>query len=485
MNKTIFNVILLTMAILLFIPSMGFSQNIADEIDKLMLQYQDYGQFNGTVLVAENGEVIFKKGYGLANMDWNISNEVDTKFKIASITKQFTSMLIMQLVKEGKVKLDGKITDYLSDYRKDTGEKVTIHHLLTHTSGIPSFTNLPGFWSDSTRKHYETDYMVKNLHSGDLEFEPGSEFKYNNTGYALLAVIIEKVTNKSFEENLQERIFNPLKMNNSGVDRNERILDNRANGYLKQGVEYVNAPYGYMLNTLGAGDMYSTVEDLYLWDQALYTKKLLSEKYKKIMFTPFLENYAYGWGVYKVALGESTDSVQVVTHSGGIPGFRTRIFRIIKDKHLIVVLNNTGITGTNEMCEAITNILYDKPYELPKLSIADTIYQTILESGAESAVKQYHKLKADHQVEYNFKEYELNTLGYQLLGMKKVKEAIEIFKLNVAEYPEAFNPYDSLGEAYMIDGEKELAIKNYAKSLEINPENIGAIKMLGKVIQAK
>ena len=154
-------------------------------------------------------------------------------------------------------------------------------------------------------------------------------------------------------------------------------------------------------------------------------------------------------------------------------------------RNCFVVLNNTGSTGTSEMCEAITNILYDKPYELPKLSIADALGKTILESDAESAVKQYHKLKADHEEEYNFKEYELNMLGYQLLGMKKVKEAIEILKLNVDEYPEAFNPYDSLGEAYMIDGEKELAIKNYAKSLQLNPNNTGAIVMLDRINKAK
>ncbi len=478
-------VLAIVIGIMLFISYQGFGQNIADEVDKMMLQYHDYGQFNGTVLVAESGKVIFKKGYGFANMDWDIPNKPDTKFKLASITKQFTAMLTMQLVQEGKVELDEKITVYLPSYRKDTGGKVTIHHLLTHTSGIPSYTNLPGFWSDSTRNHYEMDYMVENLCSGDLEFEPGSEYKYNNTGYVLLAVIIENVTKKSFEENLQERIFSPLKMTSSGVVRNGRILDNRASGYIKQGDEYVTAPYLYMLNAFGAGDMYSTVEDLYIWDRALYTKKLLSEKNKKIMFTPFLDNYAYGWGVTKVALGESTDSVAVVWHSGGIPGFNTEIFRLINDKHLIVVLNNTGRTDTEGILMAITNILYDMPYELPKISIAETIGETILNSDVESAIEQYHKLKSNNENEYNFVESQLNILGYQLLGMDRVKDAIEIFKLNIEEYPEAFNPYDSLGEAYMIDGQNDLAIKNYAKSLEINPKNTGAINMLGKIIQAK
>jgi len=485
MNKTIIRVIVTLTIFLFLIPYNGIAQDKAAEIDKMMQLYHDYGQFNGTVLVAENGKVIFKKGYGLANMEWNIPNKPNTKFRIGSITKQFVAMQIMQLVQEGKIKLDGKLIDYLPEYRKDTGELVTIHHLLTHTSGIPTYTGLPGFWSDSTRNHYEIDYMIKNFHSGDLEFEPGSDYKYNNTGYFLLAVIIEKITGKSFEENLQERIFTPIKMKNSGVDRNERLLDNRANGYMKQGTEYLNEPYFYMLNALGAGDIYSTVEDMYLWDRALYSKKLLSEKYKKIMFTPFLDNYAYGWGISKVALGESTDSVDVIAHSGGINGFNTRIFRLIKDNHLVVVFNNTGATNTSGICNSITNIIYDEPYELPKISIAETIGKTISKSDVESAIKQYHDFKTNRKDEYNFEEYELNTLGYQLLAMEKVKEAIEILKLNIEEYPEAFNPYDSLGEAYMIDGQKDLAIKNYAKSLEINPKNTGAINMLGKIIQAK
>jgi len=217
------------------------SRDKVSKIDELMTTVYENGHFNGSVLVAENGKVIYSKGFGFANMAWNIPNKSNTIFRIGSITKQFTSMVIMQLVDEGKIDLDGILSDYLPEYRKDTGEKITIHHLLTHTSGIPSYMGLPGFMSDSTRNHYQIDYMVKNFHSGDLEFEPGSKFNYINTGYYLLAVIIEKVTGKSFEENLQERILNPLQMNNSGIDRNEEILKNRAAGYTKHLTGMVNS----------------------------------------------------------------------------------------------------------------------------------------------------------------------------------------------------------------------------------------------------
>lgn len=476
-----------TIFVLFFLCLTGlFAQDKAVKIDELLNKFYEDGQFNGVALVAEKGQVILNKGYGLANMEWNIPNQADTKFRIGSITKQFAAMLTMQLVQEGKINLQGKLSDYLPAYRKDTGEKITIHHLLTHTSGIPPYTGLPGVWSDSLRKHYETEYLVKHFHSGDLEFEPGTKFKYNNSGYYLLAVIIEKVSGKSFEENLQERILKPLHMNNSGVDRNERIQGKKAAGYLKNIEGLTNDPYFHMSNALGAGDMYSTVEDLYLWDRALYKDQLLSEKNKKIMFTPFLSNYAYGWGVYKVPLGDSTtDSLDVISHSGGINGFNTIIFRLIKDQHLIVLFNNTGSTNLSGMSRMITNILYDKPFEMPKKSIAITIGKIVLNEGAEEAIKMYHDLKANQKDTYNFEEFELNNLGYQLLQLKKVKDALEIFKLNVAEYPEAFNPYDSLGEAYMNNGEKELAIKNYAKSLELNPNNTNAIVMLERIRQMK
>jgi tetratricopeptide (TPR) repeat protein len=228
-----------------------------------------------------------------------------------------------------------------------------------------------------------------------------------------------------------------------------------------------------------AGAMYSTVEDLYLWDQALYADRLLSKELKDVMFKPGLENYAYGWVVVNVPVGQTTK--RRIFHGGGINGFNTLLVRLVDDKHLIVLLNNTGGTKLNDMARGITNILYGLPAEKPRKSIAETLLQTISDQGIEAALKQYRDLKRQQPDEYDWSEPELNILGYQLLGMNKVKEAIEVFKLNVEVYPQASNTYDSLGEAYLKNGEKELAIKNYAKSLELNPKNTHAIDMLKKI----
>ncbi len=457
------------------------AQDKAAEIDKLMMRYHTYGQFNGTVLVAESGKVIFKKGYGLANMEWNIPNEPGTKFRLGSITKQFTSMLIMQLVQEGKVNLDGKMTDYLPDYRKDTGDQVTIHHLLTHTSGIPSYTNSPVFFKEVSRDPYTVDEFIKKFCSGDLEFEPGSRFSYNNSGYFLLGAVIENVTGKTYEKVLKERILDPLGMKNTGYDHHDQIIAKRAGGYEKTFHGYVNAAYLDMSLPYAAGSLYSTVEDLYLWDQTLYTNDLLSERLKSIMFKPYLNNYAYGWNIRKIPFSEAGDSLLVVSHGGGINGFNTRISRLVDDKHLIVLLNNTGGTNLGSMSLGIVNILYGKPYDMPEKSIAKALYREIMEKDITSGINRYHELKEKFPDEYNFSVSELNRLGYQLLAANKVDEAIEIFKLNAEVYPEASNVYDSLGEGYMKKGRKELAIKNYAKSLELNPQNTNAVKMLMRI----
>jgi len=230
-----------------------------------------------------------------------------------------------------------------------------------------------------------------------------------------------------------------------------------------------------------AGSLYSTVEDLYLWDQALYKTKLISKKYMKMMFTPYHSRYAYGWGVRKMALSELKDSLNVVSHGGGINGFVTLISRLVDDRHLIVLFNNTGGTDLNEISIGIVNILYDRPYDMPKKSIANALYETLTKKDVTSAIKHYHELKEKYPDDYDFRLRELNSLGYQLLGTDMVDEAIEIFRLNAEVYPKLSNVYDSLGEAYMEKGEKELAIINYAKSLELNPKNKNAIEMLKKM----
>lgn len=469
-------VILNSLSIILVLFISITAQTKSEKIDNLLARYTDYNLFNGSVLIVEDGEVILKKGYGFANMEYDIPNSPETKFRIGSITKQFVSTLIMQLVEEGKINLDEKMTVYLPDYRKDTGDKVTIFHLLTHTSGIPSYTNIPKVWTDSLRLQYSVDYLIEHFCQGDLEFEPGTEYRYNNSGYVLLGKIVEVITGKSLSDALHERIFKPAGMLNTGIDNEQKILKKRASGYERTFDGFVGTPFFNITNAFGAGAMYSTVEDMFLWDRILYTDELLTAESKEKMFTPYLSNYGFGWGILNVVMGK--DSIKIVSHSGGLNGFNTRLTRFVDDNHTIILFNNFSGASLGELSKQISNIIYDEKFEYPKKSIAKHLYEIIESSDIGTALSLYPMLKTEEGESFNFAEQELNSLGYHLLRSDRVDEAIEIFKLNIEAYPEAFNVYDSMGEAYMIAGNSELAIKNYKKSVELNPKNFGGIEKL-------
>ena len=477
-NLKMLRLTLVTAALLLGFQHAALAQDHAAKIQELLALAHKYRQFNGSALVAENGKVVYKGAFGLANMEWDIPNTPDTKFRLGSITKQFTATVTMQLVEQGKIKLDAKISDYLPDYRKDIGQKVTIHQLLTHTSGIPSYTSQPGFFENVSRNPYKVDDFVKKYASGDLEFEPGSKYSYNNSGYFLLGAIIEHVTGKPYEQVLKERIFDPLGMKNTGYDHHDTIIPKRATGYRKTSDGYTNAAYLDMSIPYAAGSLYSTVEDLYLWDQALYSDKLLSAESKALMYKPVLEDYGYGWVVQNASFKQNGNSVQTISHGGGINGFTTTIVRFPQEKNLIVMLDNTGTGYLDRLSDSIAKILYNQPYEQPKMSIVSVLEKTIVEKGIEAGIAQYRDLKAKQGALYDFAEGQLNQLGYQLLRSGKPKEALEIFKLNVEAYPKSFNTYDSLGEAYVAINERELAKQNYKKALELNPNNASAVAAL-------
>jgi CubicO group peptidase (beta-lactamase class C family) len=461
----------------------GDAPGNAAKIDKLMLQYADCCLFTGTVLVSDHDKIIFKNGYGLANREWNIPNTPDVKFRLGSITKQFTSMLIMQQVAKGSIKLDAHLSDYLPYYRQDTGLKVTISQLLSHTSGIPSYTEEPKFFSDESRNYYAVDDFVKKFCSGDLQFTPGTKFHYDNSGFFILGAILEHVTGKTYEALLQENILVPLGMKDSGYDHYADILPKRASGYQQELAGVVNAPYLDMALPYAAGSLYSTVEDLYKWDQALYTDKLIPDNLKQKLFTPNLENYGYGWDIRTIPANEPGAGQTLISHGGGINGFNTLEERLVGDHDLIVIFNNTPGASLGEMSMGIRAILYGQQPATPKRSLIHNLGQTLINHGVETAVAQYREIKSTKPDAYDFSESALNQLGYMLLEKDRNADAVAIFKLNVEEYPKSGNACDSLAEAFAKDGQKQQAIFYYRKSLELDPINQNAVGKLKELEQ--
>ena len=465
--------------IIMFASNCVWAQSVQEKIDQLIQKYNEFNYFNGSVLVANNFEVMFKKGYGYANVEWNIPNDSETKHRLGSITKQFTSMLIMQLVEKGKIKLDGKICDYLPYYRKDTGNKITIEMLLTHQSGIPSYTSREDFQEKLMRKFYKPDDFIKEYCSDDLEFEPGKKFLYDNSGYFILGAIIEHVTGMTYENALRKNILEPLNMQNTGYDWSSAILPKRASGYERTITGLVNAPFLDMSLPYAAGSLYSTVEDLFVWDKALQTEKLISKKYLDEIFKgrvdAFGGKYAFGWSILKKTIGN--DMFDVITHGGGINGFNT-INYMIPQKGLVVILfSNAGGAPLNEMTDKIIDIINGKEVKMPLKSLAQHLHKIIGEEGIKEAVEQFKQLKEEKDL-FLLQEREMNKLGYEYLGKNKVDEALEIFKLNTQEFPNSYNAFDSFAEALLKKGNKEEAIANYKKSLELNPRNQSGIKAL-------
>ncbi|MBZ0178640.1 MAG: serine hydrolase [Melioribacteraceae bacterium] len=460
------------------------AQDKAQKIDEFIQKMVEYNSFTGTALAADNREVIFKKGYSFANREWNIPNDVDTKFRLGSITKQFTAAIILKLREEGKLKLEDKITDHIPYYRKDTGDKVTIHHLLVHTSGIPSYTSNPDFFPEVSRQEFTVEDFVKKYCSDDLEFEPGSQWSYNNSGYYLLGAIIEEITGMTYDEALHHYILDPLGMKESGFDKSAEILHKRAAGYENMFIEYVNTPYLNMELPYAAGSMYSTVEDLYKWDQALYQPGFLTQESLDLFFTPYVEamggHYGYGWGIAEKDIDGDGEVNKIISHGGGINGFNTLIKRVPGKGQLIVLLNNTGGAPLDFMANQIINIINDQESEVPKKGIGLAMFEKYQDDGIDEAINWYSQLKESEMLAAFYTDRtEMNSLGYYLMNNKNdVKAAEKIFELNMNEYPDWFNAYDSYAEVLMKTGNKEKAIEYYKKSVDMNPGNKNGIDML-------
>jgi CubicO group peptidase (beta-lactamase class C family) len=346
-----------------FIPAQNTAtapttQQITAKIDEYMNAAARVDSFSGSILVARDGKPLVNKGYGMANIELNVSNTPDTVFRLGSITKQFTAMAIMMLAERGKMNVNDPACKYLTDCPA-AWQPITVKNLLTHTAGVPNYTSLPDFAKTAALPATSAE-MIGRFRDKPLDFAVGEKYAYSNSGYYLLGAIIERVSGKSYADFLQENIFMPLGMRQSGYDLSARIIKNRAAGYAKQGGEFINASYMDMTLPGAAGAVYSTTGDLLLWDQALNTEKLVSRKTLDEIFTPFKNNYGYGWSI-----GKQFDR-QVIAHGGAIFGFATHITRFPADKVTVVVLSNVQGAPAGRIANDLAAIVFDAPYEIPK-----------------------------------------------------------------------------------------------------------------------
>ncbi|HEX6171295.1 MAG TPA: serine hydrolase domain-containing protein [Chitinophagaceae bacterium] len=343
--------------IVLFIVLSSFGQ--ADKLDELIDAYAKLYKFNGTALVAKNGTILLNKGYGYRNAADKVANNEQTIFQLGSITKQFTSAVILKLQEEKKLSVSDKLSKYFPGYPK--GDSVTIEQLLTHTSGIYSYTSDPNFMKNEVTKPASREMMMALFRDKPFDFPPGTSWNYSNSGYSLLGYIIEAVTKKPYEQAVRKYIFTPLGMTHSGFDFTNLKSKEKATGYFKlDDKETLPAPMVDSTVSYSAGAIYSTTGDLFQWHNALQKNKILSKAQQDKAYTPVKNKYGYGWGI------DTIEGKRKVAHSGGIHGFTTNISRVPEDDVCIVLLSNASNTTLGEITKNIYAILYGKEYTLPK-----------------------------------------------------------------------------------------------------------------------
>jgi CubicO group peptidase (beta-lactamase class C family) len=314
--------------------------------------FNNLENFSGNVLVAVNGKSIYEKSYGYANIELNVKNTSKTKFRIGSITKQFTAMAVMILQEQGKLNVTDKLSNHIPNV-PEIWKEITIHQLLTHTSGIMHSWALEGF-EENMMLYTPIEDIIDKFKDQPLVGDPGEKFQYSGTGYFILSSLIEKVSGKSYEDFLIDEIFSKIEMTNSGSDVPRKIIENRASGYITDSTGMNNSTYIYMPILTGGGNLYSTTEDFLKWDQSLYNNALITKESKEKMFKPELNSYAYGWRVIK------RDTLYVTTHGGSVPGFLTKIWRFPNDKLLVVILSNNKRSENPETGREFVNLVREE-----------------------------------------------------------------------------------------------------------------------------
>ena len=334
----------------------GHYMKAEERISSWIKRYEENGYLNGPILIASNENILLNKGFGMANWEHAVPNKPSTKYRIGSLTKAFTAMGIFQLHEKGKLSIDDCISKYILNYPQ--GEKITIHHCLTYISGIPNFTSFPDFWPKTMRLPMTLDELIDSFKHLELNFGPGRNFEYSNSGYTILTAIIEKVSDMTYAEYVQEKICHPLGMYNTGCDNGVEIVVDLASGY-SFWEKPIHATYADLSFPLGAYGFYSTIEDLFLWDQALKTSQLLNKELMEKMFTPNLNSYASGWVVSEML------SRKCIHHFGDISGFSSNFLRFTDEQITIIFLSNMNITPVTHLTQEMAKVIFDEHATFP------------------------------------------------------------------------------------------------------------------------
>lgn len=454
--------------VFLFLSVTGFSQSKADRLAAIMKTYHGYNMFDGAVLVAENGKVIYKGAFGLANREWNIPNTTDTKFMIGSISKPVTAMLTLIHVQKGMINLDKTLADYLPEFKDKPAGIVTIRQMLNHTSGIPNYDIMQDFFPRISRRNWERQEYIKVYMDSALAFTPGTKFHYSSWAYFTLGYLLERVSGKSYADLMKAEVYDKAGMKNSGSYFHTQIVNKRATGYDYQLGGYSSADFRDQSNTMGTGDIYTTVEDLFKFHTAISNNTLLNKNLTEAMLTPGIKPTDYGFGWFnKNFLYTDSDSVATNFHLGMTEGFLGFMLRIPSTNSMVVILCNSSPTDFFGITRNLVATLYNKPVSL-KEPVHKKMEKLVAEQGAVKAVEAFKKMKAD-SAHFYIDWISMNFLAEQLLTLKRYEDARIISENNAAVFPDKDLVMVTMGNIYLKLNRKENAIIYYKKALAIYP----------------
>lgn len=454
--------------LLLLLNTRNEAQDKKAALEAVMKSYHRYNMFDGAVLVAEQGKIVYKDAFGLANREWNIPNTTDTKFMIGSVSKPLTALLVLIQAQKGLIDPDKTLADYLPELFKKNGSRITIKQLLSHTSGMPNYDIIPDFFPRISRQQFAREDYVRIYNDSALLFTPGTQYFYSSWGYFTLGYLMEKVTGKSYAQLMKEDIFDKLGMNNSGSYYHTQLVPKRATGYDYVLGGYASSDFRDQTNTMGTGDVYTTVEDLFKLHLALNNHTLLNKKWTDEMFTPGMRPAQYGYGWFnKNFKYTATDSVASNFHLGMTEGFISFFLRIPSTNSMVVILCNSAPTDFFGITSDLVKVLYRKPVQV-KQPVHKAMENIIAKEGAAKAVAAYPSMKKD-SAHYYIDWISMDFLGNQLFTLKKYNEALILFEHNAKEFPDKDLVAFSLAKTYETLGRKQDAIAWYKKTLAIYP----------------
>jgi CubicO group peptidase (beta-lactamase class C family)/pimeloyl-ACP methyl ester carboxylesterase len=480
------------MVLLLIIANNLTAQSKKENLDAYFSSLFKNGQFNGNVLIAQEGQILYERSFGLADLSTQREITNESSFPIASITKTFTATAILQLKQQGRLELQDKVSKFLPDFPYP---KVTIKKLLSHTAGLPIYDSLFYLFIP---KHPDTVFTNKDLipaflsSKAPLIFKSGEDFSYNNVNYNILALVIEKLSGLSYGAYLNEYIFKPSGMKNTSLSnffsREDKNLSKRYNYKYpySENLQLVDTAAEFKIinsfNFQGHGDLISTTKDLLKYDIALSNGSLLNNAISKDAYTPIkltngqdnIQRYALGW-----ITNADTSIGEIVKHDGGLPGGRTMLLRNLSRRQTIILFNNNA-NNVVPIADKALRILNELNVEKPRKSAARIYAVALSKSGVEVSNTVLSSIKSDTP-NYYLSEDEINSFGYAFLSNNRAVEAEAVFKKNVELFPLNWNTYDSYGEVLMKYGKKKEAFKMYQKSVDLNPNNENGREVLAAI----